>query len=233
MSDITVRLATKSVALGEVETTILQLMYSVEIMGMEIAATLHELDSSGLWRDKTDDDGRFPKNFGTYLDMFGQQLKDAGVKASSGTLQDLLSFYRLYHLELGLDLRTIMRLGRTNLDEVRKVIDWDKRLREIGPGTETKMNRDQAKTYLLERVAEMDTVGIPSGAIRSDVNTRLGREPMNAWVAVVQTQDGRCYLTDLVLWDGPTAYRPKEGIPEEKMRWLLQRLRAKVKWIEK
>ncbi len=218
--------------LTEAETRIAALIYKVEIGGMEIAAVLHEIEESGAWRWKPGPDGRYPMSFKDYLDFLAAELRDSNIRASRATFERLLSFYRIYHLELGMELRTIMRVGVGNLDRIRSIIDWNHRTGRIGPGTDEKMGLEEARRYMRRLAEEVERDGgIPMEAIESDVNGRRGIEPLRITLQVRRGRD-RLYLNDLVVWRGGTAYRLREGVPEEVMNWFITRTRGSVTWLE-
>jgi hypothetical protein len=218
-------------SLNEIEQEILQLSYTAEVSGMAIAERLAKVEDQDLWRNEVDEDGRTITSFKRYLRHLAQKLRDQGIKASEGTFERLLSFYRLYHETLGFSLKDIMLIGITNLDIVRRLIDWNYRERTIGPGGNGKIGEEQAVEYLNKLLEEAQEEGVLTHALRDEVDKALGRTPLSIQF-VFRRKDNLYYLTDFQIWEGGTVYRPREGIPEEKKNWLGVRCRAAIREVE-
>lgn len=178
------------------------------------------IQDTGSWRYKVSEDGDVPSTFGQYLALLAQQLGDRGHRLSVGNLQRLLSHYRLYVQRLGLSSEQMQMLGPGNLDEIRKMIDWDDRTRQVGPGENGKMGLAEATEYVHGVLKEAESGRIFGEAIRLDVAERLGRGPKKLFL--VYHQEGeRTTLVDLWIDAGPDGLiRPLEGMDEDTARWL-------------
>lgn len=219
--------------LCDVEQTITTLLDLEGRGGLRIGELLSQVQDEGLWRDALSRAGDPVRSFEHYLATRAMEWTESGMRASKGSLKRWLSHFRVFGQALGLDMATMRQLGTTNMDELRKVIDYDERTREIGPGQPDqfprKLNAQQARAVvdnLLAEAAENEGATFFQ-ATKEMVEELLGRVPRQLELVVTRSAE-RFRLRDLIVWQGGSAVRPADGMDEDTLRWLTKKYHARL-----
>lgn len=220
------------IKLREIETQIEALSYHKDLAQYKIAEYLAMVQDNALWQHHYNDDGRTPYHFKQYLKMLAIELTDKGLPCSEGNFERMLSNYRLFVCELGMSIKNILKVGPTNLDELRKIIDWKPKERIIGEGTDIKMNREEAIDYIGELLYRIENdERIRNADLRDEVHEKLGRTPFKMNL-VWQEKDGKHFLRDMQIWEGAEVHVPSKGVEERVKAWLHTRTRASSQEIQ-
>lgn len=225
--------------LRDVEQTITTLLDIEGRGGLRIGELLSQVQDAGLWRDATTREGDPVRSFEHYLATRSLEWTESGMRASKGSLKRWLSHWRIFGQALGLDLDTMRQLGIANMDELRKVIDYNEHTREIGAGEPEafprKLNAQQARALidsLLVEASENDGATYFQ-ATKEMVEDLLGRVPRRLELVVERSYPdprGQSHyrLRDLIVWQGTLAVRPRESMDEDTLRWLTKKYHARL-----
>ncbi|MBI2756208.1 MAG: hypothetical protein HYX52_05800 [Chloroflexi bacterium] len=220
--------------LTDLEQTITTILDLEGRGGLRIGELLAQVQDETLWRAATATGGEPIRSFEGYLATRALEWTDQGMRASKGSLKRWLSHYRVFGQALGLDFDTMRSLGTANMDELRKVIDYDERTRAIGPGQPDafpkKLSAPQARQVIdgiLAEAAENDGSTFFQ-ATKEMVQDLLGRIPRQLEVVVATAREGRYRLLELIIWQGGNAARPAESMDEDTLRWLTKKYGARL-----
>lgn len=212
--------------LESIENEILVLSLGTIVSDMEIAKRLAAIEDARLFEERT---------FRTYLRHLSKRMwEDHQIKSSGSNYERLLSHFRLFVQKLGFPEKSVLMIGMGNLDLLRTMIDWRFSSREIGDGSNGKLNEERARELVAEMIesAEQQGGALPMAVVKAAQEMVLGRTPVSIKLVLRRLGEDRWRVTAIELWEGGVVQRAMESIDTEKAHFLAKRLRASTEEVE-
>jgi hypothetical protein len=208
------------------EDEIVVLSLGTIVSDMEIAKRLAAIEDNALYEERT---------FKTYLKHLAKRVWEAHqIKASGSNYERLLSHFRLFVEKLGFAEKDVLMIGMGNLDLLRTMIDWRFYQREIGDGSNGKLDEEKARELVAEMIESAREQGgaLPMSVVKAEQERILGRTPVSVKLVLRRLDEDRWKVTAIELWEGGVVHRAMESLSTEKAHWLAKRMRASTEEVE-